>query len=179
MKGKIIDYKENGTDFYVCLSKMEDGRFVVTTYDVVERKHSDPKYFVSEKEARDEQDKRNEGYSIDECSIMKEGWEEDVKKREEVQDAFKSQAVAEAIKWLKRGHWEFSNIYSSPKDHEITLYAIPDDTAGEPYDFGMVAAKIAETIGQPIKQGCYHGSATPDDAECSETSGVHFITIKY
>lgn len=38
-RGRLLKHYENGTDFDVCVYEMSSGKYVVTVYDFVYRKH--------------------------------------------------------------------------------------------------------------------------------------------
>ena len=51
MKSKLIKQFENDTDFSICVFQMENGQYVVTEYDFVDKKHQVKGKFNNETEA--------------------------------------------------------------------------------------------------------------------------------
>ena len=64
---KLIKKFDTDTDFSICISQSEEsGRFAVTTYDFIYKKHDDAKWFSTIEEAMLEAKQRVNGYKISE-----------------------------------------------------------------------------------------------------------------
>lgn len=71
---------------------------------------------------------------------------------------------------LEKGRWQFADIIRT-EDGKTAFYAIPQE-GRNPVEFGMVAAKLSNVLGQKVEQGAYNPKNN------SETEGIHFVKFE-